>query len=221
MKIYANPVGVFYSLCGKIKEGSILKGTICKWPWIWIGFGLPWWLRWCRICLQRGWPGFNPGSGRSTGKGNGYLLQYSCLKNSMYWGAWWATVHGVAKNWHDWVTNHTNTHIHTWVGFRAVKMGWKKAFKTWKYHNKHSLTENMGVLWWFGNKEFTWNAGDSGDVGSIPGLGRSPEEGHGNPLQYSCWKKFMDRGAWQATVHGVVKSGTWLKRLSPHTQWFE
>ena len=121
----------------------------------------------------------------------------------------------------EWLTTHTHTHIHTWVGFRGVKMGWKKAFKTWKYHNKHSLTENMGVLWWFGNKEFTCNSGDAGDVGSIPGLGRSPEEGHGNPLQYSCWKKSMDRGAWQATVHGVVKSGTLLKRLSPHTQWFE
>ena len=57
-------------------------------------------------------------------------------------------------------------------------------------------------------KSLPANAGDSGDVGSIPGLGRSPEEGHGNPLQYSCWKKSMDRGAWQATVHGVVKSGT-------------
>ena len=45
----------------------------------------------------------------------------------------------------------------------------------------------------------------AGDVGSIPGLGRSPGEGNGNPLQYSCLENPMDRGAWQATVYGVTK----------------
>ena len=44
-----------------------------------------------------------------------------------------------------------------------------------------------------------------GDVGSVPGLGRSSGEGNGNPLQYSCLRNPMDRGAWQATVHGVAK----------------
>ena len=44
-----------------------------------------------------------------------------------------------------------------------------------------------------------------GDPGSIPGLGRSPGEGHGNPLQYSCLEKPMDRGAWRVTAHGVTK----------------
>ena len=43
----------------------------------------------------------------------------------------------------------------------------------------------------------------AGGMGSIPGLGRSPGEGNGNPLQYSCLEKLMDRGAWQAIVHGV------------------
>ena len=47
-----------------------------------------------------------------------------------------------------------------------------------------------------------------GDVGLIPGSGRSPEEGNGNSLRYSCLGNPMDRGAWQATVHGVAKSGT-------------
>ena len=47
-----------------------------------------------------------------------------------------------------------------------------------------------------------------GDPGSIPGLGRSPGEGNGNPLQYSCLENPMDRGAWWATVHGVAKSQT-------------
>ena len=48
----------------------------------------------------------------------------------------------------------------------------------------------------------------AGDAGSIPGLGRSPGEGNGNPLQYSCLENPMDRGAWQAAVHGVAKSWT-------------
>ena len=50
----------------------------------------------------------------------------------------------------------------------------------------------------------------AGDVGSIPGLGRSPGEGNGNPLQYSCLEISMDRGAWWATVHGFAKSQTRL-----------
>ena len=48
----------------------------------------------------------------------------------------------------------------------------------------------------------------AGDVGSIPGLGRSPGEGNGNPLQYSCLENSMDRGAWWAIVHGIAKSQT-------------
>ena len=43
------------------------------------------------------------------------------------------------------------------------------------------------------------NAGDVRDVGLIPGSGRSPEGGHGNPLQYSCWENLIDRGSWQTT----------------------
>ena len=50
------------------------------------------------------------------------------------------------------------------------------------------------------------------------GLGRSPGEGHGNPLQYSCLENPMDWGAWRATVHRVTKSQTWLKRLSMHSR---
>ena len=54
------------------------------------------------------------------------------------------------------------------------------------------------------------DAGDTRDVGLIPGSGRSPGEGHSNPLQYSFLENPMDRGAWWATVH-VVKSRTWLR----------
>ena len=52
------------------------------------------------------------------------------------------------------------------------------------------------------------NAGDTRDAGSIPGSGRSPGGGHGNPLQYSCLENSMDRGARWAIVHGVTKSQT-------------
>ena len=55
------------------------------------------------------------------------------------------------------------------------------------------------------------NAGDARDMGLIPGSERSPGGGHGNPLQYSCLENPMNRGAWQATVHGVAKSQTRLK----------
>ena len=50
------------------------------------------------------------------------------------------------------------------------------------------------------------NAGDARNMGLIPGLERSPEEGNGNSLQYSCLRNPIDRGAWQATVHGITKS---------------
>jgi len=50
------------------------------------------------------------------------------------------------------------------------------------------------------------SACSAGNLGSIPGLGRSPGEENGNPLQYSCLENSMDRGAWLATVHGVTKS---------------
>ena len=49
------------------------------------------------------------------------------------------------------------------------------------------------------------NTGDVRDTGSVPGSGRSPGGGPGNPLQYSCLENSMDRGAWQAIVHGVTK----------------
>ena len=52
------------------------------------------------------------------------------------------------------------------------------------------------------------SAGDVRDVGSIPGLGRSPGGGHGNPLQYSYQENLMNRGAWWSTVHGTAESDT-------------
>ena len=64
-------------------------------------------------------------------------------------------------------------------------------------------------------KNLPASAGDMRDLCSIPGSGRSPGGGHGDPLQYSCLKNPVDRGAWRATVHVVAKSQT-QKQLSMH-----
>ena len=69
------------------------------------------------------------------------------------------------------------------------------------------------ISWWLSGKASACNVGDAG---LIPGSGRSSEGGHGNPFQYSCLEKPMDRGAWWATVHKVTKSWTRLKWLSTH-----
>ena len=66
----------------------------------------------------------------------------------------------------------------------------------------YHVVPSLGLPWWFSGKEFTCSAGD---LHSISGLGRSPGEGNGNPLQYSCLENPMDRGASQATVHGVAR----------------
>ena len=69
------------------------------------------------------------------------------------------------------------------------------------------LKSNLGFPGGSDGKESVSNAGDPG---LIPGSGRSPGEGNGNPLQYSCLENSLDRGAWWATVHGVAKSQTQL-----------
>ena len=67
-------------------------------------------------------------------------------------------------------------------------------------------------------KNPTANAGDFIDAHLIPGSGRSPGGGHGNPLQYCCLENPMDRGAWWATIHRVTQSQTQLKWLSTHAE---
>ena len=91
---------------------------------------------------------------------------------------------------------------------------------TWGFPFLHILTDTCYLLsfWWqplwhvsfpdgSNSKEFACHAGDPG---SVPGLGKFPEKGHGNPLQYSCLENPMDRGAWRAIVHGVTQSQTQL-----------
>ena len=81
--------------------------------------------------------------------------------------------------------------------------------------NKIKERRNIWLLPGFpGGSDSKASACNAGDLGLIPGLGRSPGEGNGNPLQYSCLENPMDGGAWQAIVHGVTNSQT---RLSDFT----
>ena len=87
----------------------------------------------------------------------------------------------------------------------------------WVILESHPCLIQVIFGWDFGSdhKESACNAGD---LGSITGLGRSPGEGNGYPHQYSCLENSMDRGAWQATVHGIAKSWTQLSNLHFHFQ---
>ena len=75
-----------------------------------------------------------------------------------------------------------------------------------------------GLPLWLSHKESACNSGAAGDMGLIPGLGRSPGGGNGNLLQYSCLENPMDKEAWRAIVHRVIKSWTWLTWLSIHAE---
>ena len=81
------------------------------------------------------------------------------------------------------------------------------------YHLNH-----LGFLGGSMVKNLTASAGDTGDLGLIPGWGRSPGAGNGTPLQYSCLENSMDRGAWQSTVHGVAKELAMTKHTHAHMQ---
>ena len=119
---------------------------------------------------------------------------------------------------HDWATN-THTHTHKYYCITdAVDMNLGKLRvilrdrDAW-YAAVHGLTKSwtrlryltitiVGLSWWLSSKEFTCNSGNSG---WICGSGRSPGGGNSSSHQYSCLRNPMDRGAWQATVHGVAK----------------
>ena len=121
-------------------------------------------------------------------------------------GAWWATGHGVAKS---------QTRLSDFTFFKAF---YQKSKKITQNERKYlSFISEFG-LGFPGGSEVKAPACNAGDLGSIPGLGRSPGEGNGNSLQYSCLENPMDRGAWWATGHGVAKSRT---RLSDFTSLSE
>ena len=81
-------------------------------------------------------------------------------------------------------------------------------------------THPLGFL---GGSEVKNLPANAGDTGSIPGLGKSPGEGNGNPFQYSCQENLLDRGAWWVTVHGVTKeldtTSLTLTHTHTHTHW--
>ena len=93
------------------------------------------------------------------------------------------------------------------VGMNLFQKGrsiWKDDFWVCFFTKQLSKFKNLG------GSDSKDSACSVGDLGLIPGLGRSPGEGNGYLLQYSCLENYMDRGAWRATVHRVTKSWTWL-----------
>ena len=78
-----------------------------------------------------------------------------------------------------------------------IKLRLRKVEKWWLHNKQLSLNSVLRIIWGFpGGSEVKASASNAGDLGSIPGLGRSPGEGNGNPLQYSCLENPMDGGAW-------------------------
>ena len=132
-------------------------------------------------------PGLIPGSGRSPGEGNSNSLQYSCLENSIDRGAWQIMVYGVAKN-------QTRLKRLSFLLF---------SFNGCSQKMYCGPSQVVLVV-----KNPPARAGEVRDVGSIPGSGRSHGEENSTPLQYSCLENSIDRGAWQATVHGIARSWT-------------
>ena len=99
-------------------------------------------------------------------------------------------------------------------------------YNKWSIHSVHlHLTYSVRCLRLWASqgvlvvKNLPTSAGDVRDAASIPGSGRSPEKGTGNPLQYSCLENPMDKGAWWTTVHSVGQSWTWLKWPSTHAMY--
>ena len=88
----------------------------------------------------------------------------------------------------------------------------RKQYSTASRKNRYPFGSLVALM----VKNLPASAGNIRDLGSIPGSGRSPGEGDGNPLQYFCLENPKDREAWWASVHGVAKSGTGLKQLSTH-----
>ena len=150
------------------------------------------------------------------GEGNGIPLQYSCLENPMDGGAWQAAVLGIAT---------TSLSLFTFMHWRrkwqptpvflpgeSQGRGSLVGCSLWGQRVRHNLATEHDLTGkiMLSPKVVKESACNAGDPGSTSGLGRSPGEGNGNPLQYSCLENPMDKGIWWATVHGVTKSQTRL-----------
>ena len=112
------------------------------------------------------------------GEGNGNPFQCSCLQNPRYEGAWWAAVYEVAQS------------------RTRLKRLSSSSSSSSMYHS---------LIGFPGGSVVKNPPANAGDAGLIPGLGRAPGEGNGNPIQYSCLENPMDKGAWWAIVYGIAK----------------
>ena len=122
-----------------------------------------------------------------TGVGNGNPLHCSCLENPRDGGAWWAAVYGVAQS--------------------RTRLKWLSSSSS----SSRDFPQGALVV-----KNPPAYGGDIRDLGWIPGLGRSPGGGNGNPLQCSCLENPMVRGTWRATVHKGAKSQTHSEATYQH-----
>ena len=117
---------------------------------------------------------------------------------------------GSQRAWHNWAT-FTSLHFHLTSLHCLFQKTMSPGGKGWSFSVFIANHAIPGFPGGSDGKESTCNAGH---LDSIPGPGRSPEEGNGNPLQYSCLENPRDRGAWWAAVCGFAQSQTWLKQLS-------
>ena len=140
----------------------------------------------------------NPGLGRSSGKENGNPLQFSCLGNPMDRGAWWATVHEVEKEWDLNRYVRAYTHVGSGVYSKTCNSStyehdliWKESLCRGSQAEVRSLEAAL-IQYASLVAQVKASACNMGDPGLIPGLGRSPGEGKGYPLQYSGLENSMD-----------------------------
>ena len=151
-------------------------------------------------------------------------------------GAWWAAVHGVTKS-QTRLSDFTFTlHFHalekkmaTHSSVLALRIPWTgepDGLPSMGSHRvRHDWSDLAAAAAWLtlgfpgGSAVKNSPANNVGDSSLILGSGRSPGEGNGNPLQYSCLEDSMDKGAWGVTVHGVTKSGTQLSDWTTANDW--
>ena len=128
--------------------------------------------------------------------------------------AWRAAVHGVSKS---------QTQLSNWTELNLDINSQQKSKFIERSLGLDSENMNLNISFSGGTrgKESSCQRRRHRDTGSIPGLGRSPGGGRGNPLQYSCLENPMDRWDWQATIHRVTQSRTQLKQLSTHTHIYK
>ena len=149
---------------------------------------------------------------------NSNTLATSCeelthWKRPWCWEGLGAGGEGDDRGWDGWMASLTRW---AWVWVNSRSWWWTGRpgvlWFMWSQRVGHNWATDLN--WTDGGSEVKASACNVGDMGSIPGLGRSTGEGNVNPLQYSCLENPMDRGAWWATVHGVAKSQTQLSDLT-------